>query len=141
MRHAERAVPLSQRPLGSNTIERFIAEGQPLGAIGAAGRSDEKIGRPGCPRNDDLEGGQALVSPDRRRDPLMRCRENRAVEMPTLWKSQNDSHKGLGKLAQNASFPHFHKPVLFVMMTGHFTSDNNRTCSRTTNKVLPMSPD
>ena len=40
--------------------------------------------------------------------------KTRAVEMPTLWKSQNDSHKGLGKLAQNASFPHFHKPVRFV---------------------------
>jgi hypothetical protein len=37
-----------------------------------------------------------------------------AVEMPTLWKSQNDFHKGLGKLAQNASFPHFHKPYSFI---------------------------
>lgn len=44
----------------------------------------------------------------------MRGRESRAVEMPTLWKSQHDSHKGLGKLAQHASFPHFHKPVLLV---------------------------
>jgi len=43
----------------------------------------------------------------------MRWRENWAVEMPTLWKSQNDFHKGLGKFAQNASFPHFHKPYFF----------------------------
>lgn len=37
-----------------------------------------------------------------------------AVEMPTLWTSHNDAHKGLGTLAQNASVPHFHKPVRFV---------------------------
>lgn len=43
----------------------------------------------------------------------MRLRKLGAVEMPTLWKSQHDFHKGFGTLAQNASVPHFHKPVLF----------------------------
>jgi hypothetical protein len=33
---------------------------------------------------------------------------------PDLWKSENDFHKGLGKLAENASFPHFHKPYFFI---------------------------
>lgn len=48
---------------GPHTIGRFTAKGEPLGVIGAARRSEEKIGRPGCPRNDDLERRQALASP------------------------------------------------------------------------------
>jgi hypothetical protein len=48
---------------GPHTIGRFSADGQPLSEISAARRSGEKIGRPECPRNDDLEGRQALASP------------------------------------------------------------------------------
>lgn len=48
---------------GPHTIGRFTADGQPLREIGAARGSGGKIGRPGCPRNDDLEVGQALASP------------------------------------------------------------------------------
>jgi hypothetical protein len=52
--------------------------------------------RVGCPRSDEQQAGQGLVSPLARPKEVTTKRNTRAaVEMTLLWKSQNDSHRSL----------------------------------------------
>jgi hypothetical protein len=68
--------------------------------------------------------GESLLSPSRRLEPPVPWRSDGSqtntasdtkttVEMSSLWKPKNGSHRRLGNLAQNARFPHFHSRHCF----------------------------
>lgn len=65
----------------------------------------------------------------------MRWREIRGCGNATPVEITERFPQGFGNLAHHARFPHFHKPVLFLLMTGHVTYYKNRTFSFATNRL------
>lgn len=59
--HLDGTITITRPP--AVRLGHFTADGRPLRSKRVPTRADRKIDRPGCPRNDDLEGGQALASP------------------------------------------------------------------------------
>lgn len=62
--HLDGTITITRPP--AVRLGHFGADGQPLRRKRVPTRADPKIDRPGCPRNDDLEAGQALASPGSR---------------------------------------------------------------------------
>lgn len=60
--HLDGTITITRPP--AVRLGHFTADGQPLTAKRLLTRSDRKIDRPGCPRNDDRRVPKGLVSPD-----------------------------------------------------------------------------
>jgi len=59
--HLDGTITITRPP--AVRLGHFGADGQPLRRKRVPARADQKLDRPGCPKNDDLEAGQALASP------------------------------------------------------------------------------
>ena len=71
----------------------------------------------------------------------MRRGADAAVEMPLLWKSQNDFHRSLEISPQNARFPHSHKLILVLDVTKKSRTEPERKCYPCIrSNLLPMFP-
>jgi hypothetical protein len=74
--------------------------------------NDAKNDRVGCIRNDDRCAAQGLLSPDSRAEEVMTkiargCGNAAPMEITKRFPQER------GNLAQNARFPHSHKPIPF----------------------------
>jgi hypothetical protein len=67
--------------------------------------------RVGGARSDDRQAGKGTASPDVARIVVATNEDGCGNGVPV--ESTNRFPQGLGNLAQNARFPHFHKPITF----------------------------